>query len=507
MAQSNTINLNTYKAKLLSNGRTFQVYLNSTSASTAFDGSANISNIGVSGILGIGYGGTGTDSTPTQYGVIYAGTTSAYDCTAAGTADYLLQGNGNSAAPSWVQSTDSNVKQTIVRRDNSDGGFSAGTITTANITSAADMTISTTSSKTITISSASTLKLSSGTGAEIIFYRGGTSASNEVARFDTSGNFIPKSTGSNTIGTANIPWTNIYATSITGALTGNASTATKLYSSVTLWGQTFDGSANITGSLTGAGPSLVLPAGETTYGFYTSVLGAANANFGRLGLADGYTNINLSTYRLHVVGTADIMGLTGVSGTYVCINYNLTGYNSWSAGINSSNYFYFWNSNLNDIGFYITKEGYTYAVRTYTAVWNDYAEYRQVSIDKPGYCVTESSNGIMKKSTERLQAGCKIISDTFGTCMGKTETAKTPIAVAGRVLAYPYRAREEYSLGAAVCSAPDGTIDIMTREEIMMYPERIIGTVSEIPDYDVWHAGQKGESEVAVNGRIWIYVK
>ena len=100
-----------------------------------------------------------------------------------------------------------------------------------------------------------------------------------------------------------------------------------------------------------------------------------------------------------------------------------------------------------------------------------------------------SLNGKMIKTQERLQAGCKITSETFGTCMGETETAKTPIAVAGRVLAYPYRSREEYKLGAAVCSGPDGTIDIMTRDEIMMYPERIVATVSEIPDYDVWYAG------------------
>jgi hypothetical protein len=31
----------------------------------------------------------------------------------------------------------------------------------------------------------------------------------------------------------------------------------------------------------------------------------------------------------------------------------------------------------------------------------------------------------------------------------------------------------------------------MTREEIREYPERILGTVSEIPDYEVWHAGNE----------------
>ena len=52
----------------------------------------------------------------------------------------------------------------------------------------------------------------------------------------------------------------------------------------------------------------------------------------------------------------------------------------------------------------------------------------------------------------------------------------------------------------------------MTREEIREYPERIIGTVSEIPTYDKWKQtyttsmGAK-EYEVEVKGRIWVYVR
>ena len=149
-----------------------------------------------------------------------------------------------------------------------------------------------------------------------------------------------------------------------------------------------------------------------------------------------------------------------------------------------------------------------YGAKVYNAVWNDYAECRQADTIEAGYCVTETESGVMTKSTERLQAGCKLTSDTFGTCMGETDTAKTPIAVAGRVLAYPYRDIKEYHLGDAVCSAPDGKIDVMTREEIREYPERIIGTVSEIPKYDVWQGGTKENPQpIPVNGRIWIYVR
>jgi len=69
-------------------------------------------------------------------------------------------------------------------------------------------------------------------------------------------------------------------------------------------------------------------------------------------------------------------------------------------------------------------------------------------------------------------------------------------------LAYPNEDRNSYPLGAAVCSGPNGTVSLMTREEIREYPERIIGTVSEIPDYETW-----GTGEVVVNGRIWIRIK
>ena len=34
----------------------------------------------------------------------------------------------------------------------------------------------------------------------------------------------------------------------------------------------------------------------------------------------------------------------------------------------------------------------------------------------------------------------------------------------------------------------------MTREEVCMYPDRMIGTVSEIPDYETW-----GQDNIKVN--------
>lgn len=136
------------------------------------------------------------------------------------------------------------------------------------------------------------------------------------------------------------------------------------------------------------------------------------------------------------------------------------------------------------------------------AVWNDYAEYRKAESIEPGRVVVESADGEMKLSTERLQPGAEIISDTFGFAIGETDEYKTPIAATGRVLAYPNEDRYSYPLGCAVCSGPNGTVSQMTREEIREYPERIIGTVSEIPEYKNW-----GTGNVEVDGRIWIRIK
>ena len=114
----------------------------------------------------------------------------------------------------------------------------------------------------------------------------------------------------------------------------------------------------------------------------------------------------------------------------------------------------------------------------------------------------------MTKSTERLQPFAGISSDTWGFSQGETEKAKTPIAVAGRVLVYTYRDRNEYKPGDCVCAAPGGTIDIMTRDEIINYPDRIVGTVSNVPNYETWGGGEGADRDpVSVNGRIWIKVK
>ena len=151
-------------------------------------------------------------------------------------------------------------------------------------------------------------------------------------------------------------------------------------------------------------------------------------------------------------------------------------------------------------GIYAAKN--IWGAKVFNAVFNDYAECRTTINLAPGHVVIDNDDGSLSCSSQRLQPGAQVISDTYGHLMGGTENATTPIAVAGRVLVYTYQSRDKYHAGMAVCSAPDGTVDIMTREEIKNYPDCIIGIVSEIPQYEYW-----GSDNVKVNGRIWIKVK
>ena len=151
--------------------------------------------------------------------------------------------------------------------------------------------------------------------------------------------------------------------------------------------------------------------------------------------------------------------------------------------------------------------------KVYNAVWNDYAEYRASKDAAPGYVIAPDKDGISYKTSERLQAGARIISDTYGMAIGETDKAKVPVGLVGRVLAYPYRPIKDYQIGDCVCSAPNGTVDIMTREEIKEYPDRILGIVNEIPSYEIWDGtltlannGKTG-NKIKVNGRIWIDIK
>lgn len=184
---------------------------------------------------------------------------------------------------------------------------------------------------------------------------------------------------------------------------------------------------------------------------------------------------------------------------------------SWENGVYLNNRMYFnyvpdsnYNAGTNSAAqIWLGPDASLHASAVWGAVWNDYAEFREGDTIESGKCVIEVGDDTLITSTERMMPGANITSDTFGFAIGETEQAKTPIAVSGRVLAYPYESREEFkkNIGRPVCSGPNGTVSIMTDEEYRNKGYCAIGTISAVPDYEEW-----GTGKVKVNGRVWIKV-
>lgn len=136
------------------------------------------------------------------------------------------------------------------------------------------------------------------------------------------------------------------------------------------------------------------------------------------------------------------------------------------------------------------------------AVWNDYAEYRETeSCVQPGFCVCENGDGKVSLSTRRLQKLPMIVSDTFGFSIGRINSNDLPIAVCGRVLAFPDKPINTFKVGDWVCSGKDGKISKMNFVERLFFPDRRVGIVSSFPTQSFW-----GSGEVPTKGRIWIRV-
>lgn len=148
--------------------------------------------------------------------------------------------------------------------------------------------------------------------------------------------------------------------------------------------------------------------------------------------------------------------------------------------------------NMGDNGIYISSRGVLYG-----AAWNDYAEKREI-VDNaiPGDVVCENGDGTLVLSSERLQACPYVVSDTFGIVIGDADY--TPVAVAGRVLVKIHD--ENCSVGDCVCAGINGEATIMTRDEIKEFPDRVLGVITEIPEYEEWNG-------VKVNNRVWIKIR
>lgn len=141
---------------------------------------------------------------------------------------------------------------------------------------------------------------------------------------------------------------------------------------------------------------------------------------------------------------------------------------------------------------YVTANGVLHG-----GAWNDYAEQRTCLAGKPGQVVCETGLGVLDVSQFKMQPLPYVVSDTYGIIVGETGDDTLPVAVAGRVLVY---VDEPVSVGDVLCAGENGFAAKMTRQEIINYPDRMLGIVSEIPKYTMWNGKQ-------VDGRVWITIK
>ena len=245
-----------------------------------------------------------------------------------------------------------------------------------------------------------------------------------------------------------------------------------------------------------------------------------------MSIGSGWASGTTPDFKLKVGGVTNISG--GINSQHGHI-FNVGGneFNWIPDGYNSSmwfNYETFNRANNGTINEYICGNGHhgqanLKASAVYGAVWNDIAETRKCKIKDAGNVVIETNTGEMILCNKRMAPGAKIISDTFGYLMGQINDENQAIAIAGRVLVKINCNKSKFKLGMAVCAGPNGGVVPMRWYEKIFFPERIIGTVSEIPTYDIWYGGkiladpndEKIEpyegKPIPVNGRIWIYVK
>lgn len=160
-----------------------------------------------------------------------------------------------------------------------------------------------------------------------------TIAGNEYVNGNiTSHNIVPTETNTKYIGSPTLLWNNIYSTSFTGALVGNANTSTKLQNIRTLWGQNFDGTANVTGDIINTGS--ILPTTNHTYNIGSNVLIYENI-FAHI--FDTDTSLLFKTQgieRIHVDSTGFIKMLNDL---YLDSAIHTTNYVSNTVGWNISN--------------------------------------------------------------------------------------------------------------------------------------------------------------------------
>jgi hypothetical protein len=151
----------------------------------------------------------------------------------------------------------------------------------------------------------------------------------------------------------------------------------------------------------------------------------------------------------------------------------------------------------------VVVDDYLYATRVYSTVWNDIADFIEVQPELEvefGRVYVMNEDGTYAVAPSYNAEGIiGIASDTFGFGVGqKDETInQVPIAIGGFVLAF---VDAVYRTGTALTTDRYGGLTVMTKQDKMEYPERIVATFWKPETEAIWNG-------ISVNGRHWVKVR
>jgi hypothetical protein len=143
---------------------------------------------------------------------------------------------------------------------------------------------------------------------------------------------------------------------------------------------------------------------------------------------------------------------------------------------------------------------YLYATRVYNSVWNDIADLLDIEDGvtiEPGKVYVKDSTGHRQSKRYAEKGSLGIASDTYGFGVGQKEnTNQLPLAIGGIVLAYVDR---EYQCGTPLVSTQDGNLTEANIFIKIFASERILATYYKPERNKHWN-------NVEVKNRSWVKV-
>jgi len=141
-------------------------------------------------------------------------------------------------------------------------------------------------------------------------------------------------------------------------------------------------------------------------------------------------------------------------------------------------------------------DGYFYATKVFNAIYNDYAECFETTVNY-NECknrIVEIKNGKVFIASPESDLVVGVVSDTYGFVLYGTEdeiknNIKVPIGVSGTLMVDAEDIIDEKNIGRFVCSGENGKARVVPKGKIDNYEGKIVGKIigvnEEINQYKI----------------------